>query len=148
MIAKRLSKVFPFSVVHVKSGTWVGGKETLNSTAKQRGGNNSNSGYTTKEWLSRVIITKHADSCWTTINDTLKMTSQVFYLSMYLCESTIQIRKFYFWSVQESSGVSSCPWAYCLQAIKGMEYAIPTQFLSAKSSYFFLRHQRKRAREV
>lgn len=68
MIAKRLSKVFLFSVVDVKSGTWVGGSETLRSAAKQGGGNNINTGYSTEEWLSEVIITELADSCWYTLN--------------------------------------------------------------------------------
>lgn len=68
MIAKRLSKVFLFSVVDVKSGTWVGGSETLRSAAKQGGGNNINTEYSTEEWLSEVIITELADSCWYTLN--------------------------------------------------------------------------------
>lgn len=46
----------------------MGGKETLRFTAKKGGGNNSNTEYSTKEWLSKAIITELADSCSYTLN--------------------------------------------------------------------------------
>lgn len=94
MIAKRLSKVFLFSVVDVKSGTWVGGSETLRSAAKQGGGNNINTEYSTEEWLSEVIITELADSCWYTLN-AIQQGEADYSNDSFRCFTPVPIRKNY-----------------------------------------------------
>lgn len=138
MTAKRLSKVFLF-MNYSSCETWYTGRWQWNPkiSCKKRGRQLKND-KSNQSYRQLLILTSVARG-----NGLLKLLSQMPYLYVY--GSTIQIRKFYFWGVQESSGVSSCP--YHPYATKRMGYVILTQLLSAKGLTFLFEALRKRLRD-